>query len=210
MSLFEWINTRKTIWFLISLLIGASMFMLGSRGALLGVMVTISVYFFQKYELKYNIILWGILSAMILLANNWSDRLSVSEATESGGAGRIFIWMAAWNLFLNNMWTGVGVGNFGEYMFSFADSEYAEFTAAHNMYFDLLTELGLLGGMLFILILIFIMKRRLYTMNQMYLKMCLLAIMFAGFFLSAFSQKIIWLTCGLMCMEVTGMKRERE
>lgn len=209
MSLFKWINTKRTIWLLMSMVIGISMFMLGSRGALLGVMVTIAVYFFKKYEIKYNIILWGILSAIVVLASNWSDRLSVSEATESGGAGRIFIWAAAWNLFLNNMWTGVGVGNFGEYMFSFADSEYAEFTAAHNMYLDLITELGLFGGVLFILMLIFMIKRRTYTANQMYLKMCLLAIMIAGFFLSAFSQKIIWLTCGLMFMEVKDIKREK-
>ena len=78
------------------------------------------------------------------------------------GESRTFLWKAAWNMWLDHPVVGVGVENFNwnvglyqprEATGRFSSAMYLErdwtMTAAHSLYFTVLSETGLVGSLLF-------------------------------------------------------------
>lgn len=83
--------------------------------------------------------------------------------TLQGGSGRVDIWEVGWRMFKAHPWTGVGSGNFAnttkDYLFlpgaptSHNDFIIDEPKVAHNMYLEVLADLGIPGMALFLTIL---------------------------------------------------------
>jgi len=86
----------------------------------------------------------------------WERIASISEGTESGtGQDRWILWKTAWRVFLERPISGVGAGNFGVFAFEhlWADPEIAMLyhrgrlwgRSVHSVYFQTLSEFGLVG-----------------------------------------------------------------
>jgi O-antigen ligase len=151
---------------------------------------------------------------------------SISENQEHGsGEARQFLWATAWNMFLDNPVVGVGAGNFsvhaGRYQAAsatgrFSKREYLERnwtgSAVHSLYFEILSETGILGSLLFVGIVIghFSTLRRLRkfvrgnrdstplmqrdtTLYGGALAMAMVGFLAAGAFLSAAFFPYLWL-----------------
>ena len=102
-------------------------------------------------------------------------------------------------MFTENMLWGVGVGNLGEYLFHFADNmEFAYFTAAHNTYLDILSECGIVGMILLLVWIYALINKPASSQLHTNLKLSLMSLLSAFFFLSAINQKIIWILSGMI------------
>jgi hypothetical protein len=169
--LFTCSGIKRWIIFLSIPFILNGVFLAGSRGAIVGLMGAglVSLYLCPKIHRKY-LYLIGVLGAILLmmLVNvNFLERMEMitgkasqemtrrTGATEDGSAmSRIIILKGGWNMFLDYP---SGVGSDGHEILSF-DERYLPPSAlsgrhgraAHNTFMKLLVEHGVLGGLLFI------------------------------------------------------------
>jgi O-antigen ligase len=62
------------------------------------------------------------------------------------------MWESAWNIFLNNFFIGVGPTNW------ITNSEYGELLYPHNLILEILSEIGILGAILFAISIVWIWR----------------------------------------------------
>jgi O-antigen ligase len=136
-----------------------------SRGGFVGLIAT-CIYCWLRTKKKVLIALAGILLAgfVVLVAPSsyWSEVRSIQEegASKGTGAERVYTWGIGWHMFLDHPIMGVGQGNFPwvfkkyEYEVTRSDEPFRGRSvagrAAHSIYFTMLPELGLIGTMLFL------------------------------------------------------------
>lgn len=144
-----------------------------SRGGFIG-LVSVFIYSWWKSHNKIILaFLIGLLFVFALLvapSTYWDEVKSIStENTESNqygtGAQRIYAWKIGWNIFLDNPVIGVGQGNYPWRVWETEQKMGVQWQerslsgrAAHSLYFTLLPELGIVGTILFILIIIYSIK----------------------------------------------------
>jgi probable O-glycosylation ligase (exosortase A-associated) len=97
----------------------------------------------------------------------WNEVRSIKSSNQEGDTGeqRMYLWGMGWRMFLDHPITGVGTRNYGVQA-PFYENEYrANSTGyhtwgrvAHSMYVTLLSEQGLVGVVLFVLLLAFCFK----------------------------------------------------
>lgn len=80
------------------------------------------------------------LAGVLFLSPAFLERLAGDTGRDYGSA-RLIIWAMAWELFSNSPLTGIGVGQFGQMSFGIP---------VHNVFLSYLTELGLVGLLLFL------------------------------------------------------------
>jgi O-antigen ligase len=107
----------------------------------------------------------GLLVSVYARAGYWERIESSWEQGTSAGTGedRMYMWRHGWKMFLDNPLIGVGQDNFPV---RFGDYEGDErlygvtriWRAAHSLYFTLLPELGLIGGLIFFAMLYWIWR----------------------------------------------------
>ena len=136
-----------------------------SRGGFVGLIATF-IYCWLRTKKKVLTALVIILLAgfVVLVAPSsyWSEVRSIREEGTSKGTGaeRVYTWGIGWHMFLDHPIMGVGQGNF-PYVFKKYEFEVTRSDepfrgrsvagrAAHSIYFTLLPELGLIGSMLFL------------------------------------------------------------
>jgi O-antigen ligase len=86
------------------------------------------------------------LAAVFLLIFGWPviARFSSSfDLAEGSNSGRLLIWQDSWEVFKKSPVTGAGLGNYSLAL-NFA-SDYRNSLTSHNLYLDLLAELGVFG-----------------------------------------------------------------
>lgn len=73
--------------------------------------------------------------------------LSRLELGSSSKTERLLIWKAAWRMFLDHPWRGVGIGSFGVAYarYRLPEAREPEVSFAHNLVLNLLAETGVLG-----------------------------------------------------------------
>jgi len=71
---------------------------------------------------------------------------------DTSALARIILWIQAISAFKNHLFTGIGVGNFFYLPMSM------NFSAAHNQLFNILSEIGIIGGVGYIILLYLIFK----------------------------------------------------
>lgn len=129
------------------------LFATGSRTSILVsiIVLFLLIFFFSHYSFRKKI-LWGIfvaffgffvLSFISGLFGSIADRFDTSAIVSEGASGRFFTWSALIsNVIPNNFWIGIGFGN--ENLFALG------YTAdADNILMDLLSQVGIIGTMLF-------------------------------------------------------------
>ncbi|SDG74058.1 O-antigen ligase family protein [Alloyangia pacifica] len=169
LGLFYLLNARGPVamvtWTIISGVLIAGLLATQSRGALIGLalgLIVLSTSFTRKQFLAAGMI--GVLVVMLAgavasdeLIERFTSILSTAtegEAQDTSTEGRLASWTVAYNLFNEHPWFGVGQGNFKAYYQNGALDDglifRGEGRSTHSLYLELLTELGLVGLMMFL------------------------------------------------------------
>mgnify|MGYP000850517077 FL=1 len=153
--MFDEKNNKRKIFYILELgMIFLSIIFTGSRNALLAVglgAVFISVFYIRK-------LLYVLIPTFIVLLQT----PFVKERLSTGDAGRSQIYKIAWLVFRDNPIIGVAIGNFEsvftEYYIRYPQFQYnPDIYHTHNIYLKFLSELGIVGFIPFILLMIFIL-----------------------------------------------------
>ena len=141
-----------------------------SRGGFVG-LASVLLYCWIRSNKK--IILAFIMSILVIFAIStapptyWDEVRSIqTENTEVNkygtGAQRIYAWKIGWRIFLDNPIIGVGQGNYPWRVGETEDAMGVQWQtrslagrAAHSLYFTLLPELGIVGVILFLLMIVY-------------------------------------------------------
>lgn len=142
-----------------------------SRGGFLGLLaVALFCWFFTPRKiLSFFIILALSISFFIVTPDSyWKEMNTIKTSTQEEDTGyqRLYLWGIAWKLFLHDPVIGVGPTNF-QYRAFVYESEYEKERGfhvwgrvCHSLYLTLLSEEGLLGAAVFLLILLSAWKER--------------------------------------------------
>ncbi len=209
---------EKAVFLIIVVVIGAALFLTGSRGVLLGVFVALTFLLFRtkpKITLRGIIIIsvFSLLAIFILSmfpnSPQLISRFSLKTILLSGGAGRFAIWKAGWKAFLHRPIFGYGYANF-PYAYNlfrrFFRGYYFSMTArpAHNIYLQIFTETGIIGGMLFLYAMYkywrFLKHLEKRNAHAITLESAFLALMVTGVTLGILSYKYFWLVFDLIAI----------
>jgi len=170
--LFYWgysLREKKLFLNIISVVFLVALFLTGSRGAYLSLVVALPFIFigFTKNEVKKNLgktvlifsgslaLTWliiyiaPIVQESLGLDVNLLDSLLRSGSLENSSTGRFEFWKAAIRVFVERPLTGFGLGTFFQsYFIGYGGNQwYSRF--AHNHYLQILAELGIVGLILF-------------------------------------------------------------
>lgn len=133
-----------------------------SRGGFIG-LAAVGLYWWIRSPNKIMPIFLGIVVVMFMALAApdayWERIKSTADdaTTEGGGTGaaRLYTWGIGWEMFLHNPIIGVGQGNFPWTFEEYEDGRTWQDKslagrAAHSLYFTLLPELGLVGLVVFL------------------------------------------------------------
>jgi len=178
----------------------------GSRGGLLALALAaislLIMHFRQYWWQEIKVIAFTVVGAIAVwflwpnLPVELTQRLVLADVVTGGGAGRLDIWrtgMAAW---WANPVLGYGFGGFGTVHTLWAGC----FKVAHNIYLQLLVELGLPGAVLLLIALILGLKPRATTSLERGATAGLLAVLVGSLFLGTLNYDYLWLA--LMMVEI--------
>jgi len=128
-----------------------------SRGGLMGIMAVTGYFAFKRIKNKLYIVAGAaMLLPILLMMAGVSDRSSggaAEDGVDESAMGRIYAWMAAWGMALENPFTGVGINNFYLNYYLFSPHWDGKNHAVHSTWFQILAETGFVGlGLLITLI----------------------------------------------------------
>jgi putative inorganic carbon (HCO3(-)) transporter len=132
-----------------------AIFLTGSRGALIGVAVTILVIAMRSRQRLLG--LWLI--PAFIVAYQWQAGKVMKEradtiseySTETSASSRLEAWAAALNMISDHPLTGVGLNSFGPAFPHYSDKTPRE---AHNTLFQITAESGIFAGTAYLLIVV--------------------------------------------------------
>lgn len=104
--------------------------------------------FISEKKIYHITVLVFLLGAMVV---------SLPKLSEPDVINRYFWWIAAFRMFLENPLVGVGVGNFERYITQYNFTDFHSMYA-HNFYLQTLAETGLVGLLLFLILVFFILR----------------------------------------------------
>ncbi len=130
-----------------------AMMLTASRGGFVGLLLGgLFMLKSSKKKLKLTFITVGIMAvALFLVPSSTLQRITDPSASDKQSSDyRLQLWNAGWRMLTENPLTGVGVGNFGEYLSSYGAAEAASFHVPHNTYLSIGAEMGFPGLLAFI------------------------------------------------------------
>ena len=129
------------------------------------IIISIATYNFNK-DVKHGV---------LRVSNSVQLILSIEDTSkyegQLGTAGdRIAMWAVSWKIFKNNIFFGIGRGNFHDVALTYykkgdAHIETTRHGHPHNIYFELLTSKGLVGITIFLLLIFIILRMYLLAWN---------------------------------------------
>ena len=126
-----------------------------SRGGLLGVASVCAVFGYRRIRSKALLLAIGsiVLIGLFIVAgvNDRASGGAHEEGIDESAMGRIHAWKAAFNMALDNPFSGVGLNNFLANYFDYSDFWDGQNHAVHSTWFGVLAETGILGFLVFIL-----------------------------------------------------------
>jgi O-antigen ligase len=210
-------------WLLLILPLSASVFAAQSRGGLLTVAIVLPIALFRgdlgrfaRGHAVFSVVTTAtVVTTLAYVAGRVDERLSVAAVAQDRGTGRLDIWTVAWHAYLRRPLFGLGGGGFEA-----QSSHLLEVTPGvgidpnsillrtgirvHNMYLENLTDLGPVGLLLWLSILVGTLVVIIQfgggalgaTPTSPLLAM-LLAFAIATIFLSVPNSKLLWMIVGL-------------
>jgi O-Antigen ligase len=131
-------KTLRPFWLILLLLFGYALMLTNSRGGFLALLSGLVTLFYLRFGAKKTLLL-GLLFLPLLFAV-FAGRMTTISADEGTGQTRIQLWNDALYIFRYSPLIGIGMEN------------YRQFSShvAHNSFLHCYTELGLIGGTLFL------------------------------------------------------------
>lgn len=145
-------NARKKLLYYATILFSMHpLFFAYSRGAYLAALASTFFFGLVKKRILLAVLLVLFLSWQVVLPRTVVERIAMTEnesgEIESSAAQRLDLWDHAMGLFKENPLFGIGFGGFGHTV------EEGELTDTHNFYLRTLSEQGLIGIFLYLIIL---------------------------------------------------------
>lgn len=133
-----------------------------SRGGFVG-FVPVALFCLYKVKSKgFALLALGLIAivfASFAPDDYWDEMSTITEENIQSGTGatRWYYWKCGWRMFVDNPVLGVGQGNFPWRISEYEDREgyrgrFHGSRPAHSIYFTLLPELGMVGTMIFLLL----------------------------------------------------------
>jgi len=152
--LFEKTTLSQRIWFWVSFSLGVLAvyfsFSYGGWLALVAGMLVLGIYHF-RHQWKF----WasgGVLLALAVATQATSERVArmINLATQSSASVRLQVWATDWLMAQKNWLTGIGLGQYPLHYPEVVSKLYShplesEMLHAHNLYFQFLLNLGVVG-----------------------------------------------------------------
>ena len=157
-------NSKYRIFYIIAALLAIyAVFLSGSRGGLLAILVTIiafAIIYPKKPMNKFMILICMLLSVLLLwfvikpfLSDTVIDRMSIEAVVETGGTHRTEIWASMLDKIKNSSWEfifGRGVGALHPMMVAGK----VQLVVAHNHLIQVLYDQGIVGVIAFVLLIV--------------------------------------------------------
>lgn len=148
---------RRVLYLSAAILCAISVVASFSRGGFVGLLVVGSVVWWFSPRKMLSLVLVAILGVGVLSFSDekyWGEMGTIANTDEGTARERLDSWAAAWEMFKDNPW-GVGAGNFPVHF-----SHYQPPTmktnmwgrAAHSLWFTLLSELGVAGVCIYVML----------------------------------------------------------
>ena len=156
------VKKNNFLWVAFAVMMTAD-FLTFSRGGYLGIfaaILTLIIIFWSRMGRKFKsvfLVIAVFVAVLFFIPSPVSQRFFSSfDLREGSNAGRIETWRAAWKVIESKPFLGAGLGNYPLEIKPTAD--YREPIYAHNAFFDVAAESGILNGMVFAGIIIFAAK----------------------------------------------------
>lgn len=127
-----------------------ALFLIMSRGAILGLGVLTLIYLRRVRRVRWVLLPIAVLLVLLVFVPN-PLFLRFQEAVPTGGAGRVSIWTAGFYVLQHYWLTGAGMENFPVAYSQYAGSApvfRGSLLGSHNIYLKVLAEEGILGILL--------------------------------------------------------------
>jgi len=154
----------RILWVLSLFLVLLTLVLTKSRGAWVASVLGLAIYKWDGISYYINMLrtnkLRMILLTFTLSAIAVSSMIAIYNLNPDSASGRLFIWAISRDMFQDNIWTGVGFGNFGlnwlecqgNYFVNASIDKYhlaVNLASAHSQYLHILAETGIVGFCLF-------------------------------------------------------------
>jgi O-antigen ligase len=151
------IKNKNLIYFAFLVMLFSELFTF-SRGGYFGMaasffmmMILLWKYFTKMQRNVFLLILMSGIIFMTSVNNSILTRLLSSfDFGEGSNVERIRNWQEGWNVFSNNLFTGVGIGNYSFYLYP--ATTYRTPIYAHNLYLDLGAEMGIFSLLVWVIL----------------------------------------------------------
>ncbi|MBR4030868.1 MAG: O-antigen ligase family protein, partial [Clostridia bacterium] len=147
---------------------GLCMILTYSRGCWIGIALAVALFLFiysKKVFLLFAVL--GVVGLFFLPESVMTRLLSIGNLADSSTSYRVYIWQGTMNM-LKDFWvTGIGVGTsafnhvYPIYAFGAISAPHP-----HNLYLLLLSEMGILGLLVFVVLMIMMLKKLFVTANK--------------------------------------------
>ncbi len=201
-------------------LFSAGVILTDSRGGFLALSIVLCTLFMQSKK-KLEMLTMGVIILALFLPHigeQYKDRLGTVQTYEEDASAmtRIATWKAAINMIKERPFLGIGAGNFN-YVYPYyvppEYSKYSGFISIHNMFLQILSETGLIGGGLYILAMLLCfkdvyklnkknkrlpLKKRIDLSYPNTLRASMIGFAGAGFFLPGVYESYMFIICALV------------
>jgi len=210
-------NKKKKIFFIGIIIVMMAILVSFSRTAYIGTAIIVLLFLVKNKKIRsfipqfllYFLVLLIIISFIVpkFITHGIDLRMQKTKkifTTGSSDWSRLQMFPISLNIWINHPLFGVGVGNITKSPANYLKME------AHNMYLNILTETGILGFIIFIILIFFSWKAickstfisKKYNNEQMYwlskgLKITFFTILLIGFLTNGQTDKLLWLIMGL-------------
>lgn len=155
-------NIKGYLFLAITALMSGGVILTNSRGGSLALLIVLFFLFITSRK-KIKMMAMGIIVLLVFLPHigpEYKARMATVETynEDASAMGRLSSWSAGLAMFKDHPIIGVGAGNFNELYDSYRNRDENKFGASgmsiHNIFLQILSETGMLGGGLFAMIII--------------------------------------------------------
>lgn len=140
-----------------------------SRGAWFGFIASI---LFMSIWMRFLALFFVILGIIIIVIHpflNQYIKVRLGDFfifLDRSSLDRMVMWDAAWKMFMSRPWLGVGLGTFMFNFRKFVDPGFPYIAYAHNCYLQMVAEIGIIGLLSFLSIIILLLYHGIITLNS--------------------------------------------
>jgi len=168
----EKLNKKKLFYAILTIIFVTAVICAFSRGgwvSLIGMLFLILL--FSKYKTRTMIVIFlAFLVVLNIVPNEFYDEFNTISSETSTASGRFELWWAAFQMFLDHPILGVGMSNFPSMYgrFYIPDNPHSyHWLTVHSVYFQLISEMGLVGLLSFLFIVYWAIKDNLLIMRKL-------------------------------------------